>query len=197
MSARAIVDRMRAELGAKSDAEMARVLGVSAGTPAAWVRRGSVPQRYLAEVSARTNATVDWLLTGEGEAKRKDAVIRLYLMPELLEIAIHAAEVAKSSIDHLKNVSVSQLAALIDEEYDRASRLFHEFKDAGLNEEAVIKAIRRSSDMPEESQVIDWMTGEPFAPRRSATSEDSPLRVGPVGVYPAPSDKGDSDPDGS
>ena len=179
MSTREVVDRMRVAVGVSSDAELARLLNVSASTPRAWVRRESVPQRYLAEVSARTNAAVDWLMTGEGDTKRKRR-LELYLIPELLEIAIFSAEKTRESMDHLSEVTISQLAPLVEEEHDRVLRLFNEFKQAGLHEDAILKAIRRSYDMPEESRVIDWKTGEPVCSAGWATNSDP---SSPISAY--------------
>ena len=65
-----IVDRIKQFSGVDRDAEVAEVLGISKGKLATAKARGSIPYRDLVAYSMKSGASLDWLLTGEGPAKR-------------------------------------------------------------------------------------------------------------------------------
>lgn len=58
------VIRLKEGLGVKSDAELARVLGIPASTVANWKSRGSVPVAVCLRAAADNNISLDWLVFG-------------------------------------------------------------------------------------------------------------------------------------
>ena len=64
--------RLKEGLGVKSDAELARVLGIPASTVANWKSRGSVPVAVCLKAAADNNISLDWLVFGV-EFPRLDA----------------------------------------------------------------------------------------------------------------------------
>ena len=66
------VIRLKEGLGVKSDAELARVLGIPASTVANWKSRGSAPVAVCLKAAADNNISLDWLIFGE-EFPRLDA----------------------------------------------------------------------------------------------------------------------------
>jgi len=65
-SAESVVRRMRQSLGAGTDAELARALGLRESAPGNWRARDSVPYRQCAEIATGRGVSLDWLLLGRG-----------------------------------------------------------------------------------------------------------------------------------
>lgn len=67
----ALIGRLRSVLQAKSDADLARKLGLSDRSVLTnWKRRGTTPLSECLQVSRENGISLDWLLTGEGEMNR-------------------------------------------------------------------------------------------------------------------------------
>ena len=66
-----IIKRAKSAHGLKTDQDLADFLAVPRSTIAAWKRRGSIPMKHLAKM-ATDSVSLDWLLSGEGEARRLD-----------------------------------------------------------------------------------------------------------------------------
>lgn len=69
-SADAVIDRMRQALGPKSDADLARALGVPPSTVATWRHRNSVPYEHCVAIAANRGVNLNWLLLGQNEDDR-------------------------------------------------------------------------------------------------------------------------------
>lgn len=72
---REIMDRLKQYYGVKTDKAVGEKLGVNANTIKTWSNRGKVPMDTLLKSIQNETISTDWLLTGEGEPKRKKAVV--------------------------------------------------------------------------------------------------------------------------
>ena len=66
-----IFERIRGHLNAKSEADVARGLGVSPQALFTFKKKGKFPSDLLIKYCLKHQISVDWLLTGEGEMYRK------------------------------------------------------------------------------------------------------------------------------
>lgn len=64
----AVLARLMELLGAGSDSELARMLDVNRQTLASWRKRDSVPYSICVNLSEERGYSLDWLLTGRGQA---------------------------------------------------------------------------------------------------------------------------------
>lgn len=72
-SAAAVIDRLKAIISAKSDAELANGFGISPQTLSSWKSRDSVPYAICVDFAEARGISLDWLLTGEGPMRRDEA----------------------------------------------------------------------------------------------------------------------------
>jgi transcriptional regulator with XRE-family HTH domain len=63
--AEAVIERAKQLHGFKQDQQLAEFMQLSRTNLASWKRRNSIPAKYLFALVAGTEATVDWLVTGE------------------------------------------------------------------------------------------------------------------------------------
>jgi hypothetical protein len=63
--ARSVIDRMKRAAGARTDAELAAVLGVTKGAVPNWRKQG-VPPKHLGTLADRYQVTIEWLRSGRG-----------------------------------------------------------------------------------------------------------------------------------
>lgn len=68
-----IIERIRIAVGAKNDTELHRFFDISNAAASGWRKRGSVPYKEICEAAAIKKVSVNWILTGEGEMKERDA----------------------------------------------------------------------------------------------------------------------------
>lgn len=66
----AIYDRIKLCLGAKTDTELARVLGIDQSSIAGARKRNNIPPKWIIDVSERFGISADWLLFGDGAMLR-------------------------------------------------------------------------------------------------------------------------------
>ena len=71
MDVQAIVDRVKTTLGVKTDLELATRLEIPRATIASWKRRGSIPTKYLAYMTAE-GMSLDWILYGKSDDTLRD-----------------------------------------------------------------------------------------------------------------------------
>jgi len=60
---------MREALGVRTDAELARALGLRESAPGNWRARDSVPYRQCVEIATDRGVQLDWLVLGRGPPK--------------------------------------------------------------------------------------------------------------------------------
>ncbi len=71
MDFESIIKRIMELKGLREDQEVASLLGFSKGAFSERKRRGSVPKKELELFCERESININWLLTGEGEMRRK------------------------------------------------------------------------------------------------------------------------------
>ncbi|AYJ94898.1 helix-turn-helix domain-containing protein [Serratia marcescens] len=64
----AVLARLMELLGAGNDSELARMLDVNRQTLASWRKRDSIPYSICITLSEERGYSLDWLLTGRGQA---------------------------------------------------------------------------------------------------------------------------------
>ncbi|MBN5414435.1 phage repressor protein [Serratia marcescens] len=64
----AVLARLMELLGAGNDSELARMLDVNRQTLASWRKRDSIPYSICVNLSEERGYSLDWLLTGRGQA---------------------------------------------------------------------------------------------------------------------------------
>ncbi|EJD6705187.1 MULTISPECIES: helix-turn-helix domain-containing protein [Serratia] len=64
----AVLARLMELLGAGNDSELARMLDVNRQTLASWRKRDSIPYSICISLSEERGYSLDWLLTGRGQA---------------------------------------------------------------------------------------------------------------------------------
>lgn len=69
-TADAILNRLRQVLGASSDSELARALGISRMKVHHWRKRDTRPYPECLQVADKHRISLDWLLTGHGSRSR-------------------------------------------------------------------------------------------------------------------------------
>jgi len=72
-TAGAILDRLKTALGATSDGDLCRLLGIKRSTLGSWRAQDRRPYEICVELHAARGLSLDWLLTGEGEMLRESA----------------------------------------------------------------------------------------------------------------------------
>lgn len=70
LSTDAILARLVKVLGAKNDAELARLLDTNSSTISTWKKRDSVPLAICELIARQQGVSMDWLLYGEGPMRR-------------------------------------------------------------------------------------------------------------------------------
>lgn len=68
-----ILERAKTALNIKSDAELARELGVSTATTTGYRKRQSLPMEQCVKISEKTGVSLDWLILGKGEMQPENA----------------------------------------------------------------------------------------------------------------------------
>ncbi len=63
-----ILDRLKKELGTKSDTSFAKALGLRQSSVSGAKKRQQIPPAWAVQVAARTGASLDWLLLGRQTA---------------------------------------------------------------------------------------------------------------------------------
>lgn len=110
-----VIDRMKEACGAATDHDLASFLGVPRATVASWKRRGSIPQDYVLAFAAKCGVSLDWIIRGEGNAKKG------FVLPDIdhaiLAVAIERAFAVKESSEEYKDASLAQLASLVVQYY--------------------------------------------------------------------------------
>lgn len=66
----AVIERIRTSIGVKTDAELCRALNLKPQTLSGWKSRDSIPYELCEQVVSKYDASMDWLLTGEGAMYR-------------------------------------------------------------------------------------------------------------------------------
>lgn len=65
-SCEAVLSRLKAAYGVKSDVELAKRLGKTPQTVSTWKARDSVPYSICVQMAGEEGLSLDWLLTGKG-----------------------------------------------------------------------------------------------------------------------------------
>ncbi|MBD3657102.1 helix-turn-helix domain-containing protein [Marinobacter sp.] len=71
---KAVLSRMKKLFSVEKDAELARALGISPQTLSSWRQRSAVPYALCVEYAKSQGASLDWLLYGEGDMMRDNAI---------------------------------------------------------------------------------------------------------------------------
>lgn len=71
-SSLAVLERIKTVLGASSDSELCRLIGINRQTLASWKTRESVPYALCVQMSEERDLSLDWLLLGSGSMYRND-----------------------------------------------------------------------------------------------------------------------------
>lgn len=162
---REIIDRMRQAAEAKTDLALAAFLEVPRGTIASWRRRNAVPLEHVMAFAVKARVSLDWLLTGHGEAAPQQRGVTIAgLDYRLLAIAIDQAERTVRKFPKASKTRPAQWADLILQLYVTVKKLRDEWKKTTqLDDDALIKAIRRAYSLDEDSdQVWFWRSGKPL-----------------------------------
>jgi len=77
ISAASVLERLWALLGVDSDSSLARAMGVNRQTLGSWRTRNSVPYELCVKFALERGASLDWLLTGNGQMLKGDQVGRV------------------------------------------------------------------------------------------------------------------------
>ena len=64
-----MIERAKIAVNAKSDADLARYLGVSTPVVSGYRQRQTVPLEQCVKIAERTGVSLDWLILGKGERK--------------------------------------------------------------------------------------------------------------------------------
>lgn len=64
-----MIERAKIAVNAKSDADLARYLGVSTPVVSGYRQRQTVPLEQCVKIAERTGVSLDWLILGKGEMK--------------------------------------------------------------------------------------------------------------------------------
>ena len=70
LSASAVLDRLLAVYGVKNDNQLSDQLGIKRSTVGNWRSRDSVPYSLCVRAAFDQGASLDWLITGEGNMRR-------------------------------------------------------------------------------------------------------------------------------
>ena len=133
-----IIRRLIDASGAKSQAEMLRILGFSGATASTWKKRGEIPEGSLKRASIACNVNLEWLLSGEGEMRPDEATDKAADL-KTLRAVVEAVE------EHLqgegKNLAPAKKAELIAMLYE----MFAEEENRQVDKKTVAKLIRLAS----------------------------------------------------
>lgn len=69
MSTKEVLERLKKANKARTNKELAEILGFSSSNISTWLQRNTIPYKEICETSISTGVSSKWLLTGEGEAK--------------------------------------------------------------------------------------------------------------------------------
>ncbi|HZX36207.1 MAG TPA: helix-turn-helix domain-containing protein [Thermodesulfobacteriota bacterium] len=65
-----VIERMKSSANLKNDSRVAKALGVTPQAISNYKKRGSLPSDLVLKFAAIYNVSVDWLITGEGAARK-------------------------------------------------------------------------------------------------------------------------------
>jgi hypothetical protein len=154
----AVLGRMKELAWAKTDAELARELGVRRGAISDWRHRGSIPLDRIVGFAATRPVSLDWLLKGEGEVIDYDRGKRRALDARRLALALVEAEQEYRGNRRGEYVRASQLADKASVIYERHRRLFEELSTKGkLTRENFEAGLMKSLGLPD-----DWDPTRPW-----------------------------------
>lgn len=71
MDAKAIIERLKTALEAKTDGDLAAKIDVPVETINSWKRRNSIPIDSILKIAERENISLDWLVLGHGQQESK------------------------------------------------------------------------------------------------------------------------------
>lgn len=176
-TAEEVLKRIAALADARSDAALAKILGVSPTTVANWRQRNTVPYEAAATLGERQGVSLDHLIFGRGPVSRRT----LERLPELLKAIVHwleklevlanpSARVAAAGVIYLRIAATAKSDAeafgLVEAEvrYIRDS-----LSGFGPVTEAAVMAgfANRTAETGEETQLMS-----PAGQRRAADEEE-------------------------
>lgn len=73
MSTKEVLERLKKANKARTNKELAEILGFSSSNISTWLQRNTIPYKEICETSISTGVSSKWLLTGEGEEKEGGA----------------------------------------------------------------------------------------------------------------------------
>jgi len=73
-----IIERLKVCYSIKSDTDLNKVANLSNGTVTGWKKRNTIPYKEIYEASRSTGFSMDWILTGHGEAQTD----KIQVLPE-------------------------------------------------------------------------------------------------------------------
>jgi len=150
-----MVNRLKQATRSKTDAELAKFVGVPRPTVATWKRRGTAPQSALLHVAMKTGTRMEWLITGKGEPKDKSFVLPS-IDAELLAIAIHRAECWWRDFDKRNRAATAaELAHVITTFYSNTRASYDNWRRyTGTERPETLAAIRQTYGMPERQNFV-------------------------------------------
>ncbi len=130
-----VIRRLIEASGAKTQAEMLRILGFSGATASTWKKRGEMPEGSLKRASIACNVNLEWLSTGEGEMRPGEATDKAADL-KILRAVIEAVE--EQLQGEGKNLGPAKKAELIATLYE----MFAEEDNKQVDKKTVARLIR-------------------------------------------------------
>lgn len=65
-----VLERIKVALGVPKDADLSRALDIPKTTISGWKQRNAVPYELCVQIADQKGASLDWLLTGQGQFTR-------------------------------------------------------------------------------------------------------------------------------
>ena len=109
-TASAVLDRLQILFGVDSDSDLCKAINVNRATLGTWRVRNSVPYSLCVKVAEEKGASLDWLLTGEGEMYRTETQ-----EPRLNPISDQRAEKIVELYEALSETQQKEILAVIEE----------------------------------------------------------------------------------
>lgn len=144
--ATAIIDRMKRVTGARTDGQLASLLGIPRPTVASWKTRDSVPVEYCLEISSRYSVSLEWLITGKGQKSAYFSPHGFSIDPDLVAVSLVDLE------RRPKNLPMDPAAYFVMS-YQKHLRMVEDgVRINGADRQALVRALRISRGLEPEKE---------------------------------------------